>query len=175
MGFRVHLIAVDGKSVADIHADLHASPTGTYEEIAESPLVGTELKSGAYLIYVNDDIIPDPNLLSRLSQGAAVVSCYANETVMNSLTSRWQSGNEEWSVFHDAQVAIDDLQVSGSLPVEFDSIRKRLVAEQNGITDTDYFFDIPIDLFVAQGGMRYDEDPDSVLGTDEPWEILRRL
>ena len=94
---------------------------------------------------------------------------------MNSLTLRWHDGIEEWSVFHDAQVTIDDLQVNGSPPEEFSEIRQRLLGEQNGCTDTDYVFDGPIELFVSQGGMRYDEDPQSTIESGEPWEILERI
>jgi len=174
MGFRVHLIAITGKSVADIHAELGVSPSGQHEEIAESPIVGTELKNGTYLVYINDDVLPDAKRLSTLSKGCTVVSCYANETVMNSLTTCWVDGAEQWSVFHDAQISIDDLKINGELPSQFDAIRERLVAEQDGCIDTDYIFDVPVDLFVAVGGMRYDQDPDSINGTSEPWEMLIR-
>lgn len=172
MGFRVHLIAITDKSVGDIHTELGVSPSGKHEEIAESPIVGTELKNGAYLVYLNDDIIPEAELLCKLSRNASAVSCYVNETVMNSLTSRWVDGVEQWSVFHDAQFAIDDLQVNGTPPSQFEAIRQRLAAEQDGCTDTDYIFDIPVDLFVAAGGMRYDEDPESKNESGEPWEVL---
>ena len=175
MGFRVQLLAINGKSIPDIHNALSVIPTGTHEEIAESPIVGTQLKNGNYLVCINDKIIPDPKLLSRLSENATVICCYANETVMNSLTLRWHDGIEEWSVFHDAQVTIDDLQVNGSPPEEFSEIRQRLLGEQNGCTDTDYVFDGPIELFVSQGGMRYDEDPQSTIESGEPWEILERI
>ena len=175
LGFRVQLLAISGKSIPDIHNALSVTPTGTHEEIAESPIVGTQLKNGNYLVCINDKIMPDPKLLSQLSGDATVVSCYANETVMNSLTSLWHDGSEKWSVFHDAQVAIDDLQINGSPPEEFNKIRQRLLDEQAGCTDTDYVFDGPIELFVAQGGMRYDEDPDSIVESGEPWEILQRI
>ena len=58
---------------------------------------------------------------------------------------------------------------------EFSEIRQRLLGEQNGCTDTDYVFDGPIELFVSQGGMRYDEDPESTIESGEPWEILERI
>ena len=174
MGFRVHLIAITGKPVVEIHTDLGVSPSGKHEEIAESPIVGSELKNGAYIVYLNDEIIPEPEFLCKLSQRATAVSCYVNETVMNSLTSCWVDGVEQWSVFHNAQNAIDDLQVNGTPPDEFEAIRQRLAAKQDGCTDTDYIFDIPVDLFVAAGGMRYDEDPQTINETDEPWEVLIR-
>ena len=98
-----------------------------------------------------------------------------SEMCIRDRTSLWHDGSEKWSVFHDAQVAIDDLQINGSPPEEFNKIRQRLLDEQAGCTDTDYVFGGPIELFVAQGGMRYDEDPDSIVESGEPWEILQRI
>ena len=175
LGFQVQLVAIEGKSIADIHSALGVTLTGTHEEIPESPVVGTQLKNGNYVVYLNDEITPDPTLLGELSRGTNVLSCYVNETVMNSSTSRWRDGNEDWSVLHDSQVGIDDLQIIGLPPSELNSIRQRLVDEQNKCDDADYIFDIPIELFVALGGMRYDEDPDSTVGTNEPWAVLQRM
>jgi hypothetical protein len=78
-------------------------PTGQREEIPESPVVGALLPNGTYLLYINDEIVPDDQVLSRLSKGASLIACYANETVMNSYACAWESGVERWSVFHDAR------------------------------------------------------------------------
>ena len=172
MGFRVQLIAVSGMSPAKVQQDFGVEPTGEYEEVAESPVVGAELPDGRYLLYVNDAdrIIPDNGVYARLSRGAKLVACYANETVMNSYACGWVDGTERWSVFHDAQQSITHLEVSGTPPAELGPIRDRLLGQQAEVTDPDYVFDVPVELFVALGGMRYDEDlPDA---EPEPWEIL---
>ena len=103
MGFRVQLIAVSGKAPHTIHSEYGVVPSGRREEIPESPVVGATLPNGAYLLYVNDRIVPDEKVFARLSGGAALVACYANETVMNSFACGWVNGVERWSVFHDAQ------------------------------------------------------------------------
>lgn len=172
MGFRVLLIALTDKDPETIQKEYGVTPTGEFEEIPESPVTGATLPSGAYLLYINDDIIPDERVFARLSASASLLSCYANETVMNSFASSWIDGVEQWSVFHDAQQGIGHLETTGQLPEQFKPIRDRLFAEQVGIEDTDYVFDIPIELFVALGGTRYDCDID---GNDpEPWQILAR-
>lgn len=172
MGFRVQLIAVTGKEPRAIQADLGVVATGQREEIAESPVVGAALPNGAYLLYINDPdkIVPDDKVFARLSKGASLVACYANETVMNSYACGWANGVERWSVFHDAQQALEHLETSGTLPPEFNAIRDRLFAEQKGDDGADFIFDIPVELFAALGGIRYDQDIPGA-GPD-PWEIL---
>ena len=173
MGFRVQLIAVSGKEQRTVQHDYGVVPTGKREEIPESPVVGAPLPDGAYLLYINDQdkIVPDDKVFARLSNGASVIACYANETVMNSYACAWLNGVECWSVFHDAQQNTEHLETSGTLPPEFQPIRDRLFAEQQGDDGADFIFDISIELFAALGGIRYDHD---IPGAGrEPWEILK--
>lgn len=173
MGYRVLLIAIEGKEPAVIHEEYSVAPTDQYEEIPESPVTGAVLPSGAYLLYINDRIVPDDRVLSRLSKGARLTACYANETVMNSLAGAWEDGTERWSVFHDAQQGIEHLEMEGELPEQLHPIRERLTAQQVGSHDTDYIFDIPIELFAALGGIRYDQDIEGA--GPEPWQVLARI
>lgn len=173
MGFRVQLIAVTGKEPRSIQDDFGVVATGQREEIAEAPVVGAALPNGAYLLYINDadKIAPEDQIFARLSKAASLVACYANETVMISYACGWANGVERWSVFHDAQQDIKHLETSGTLPPEFQAIRDRLFAEQEGDDGrTDFVFDIPVELFAALGGIRYDQDIPGA-GPD-PWEIL---
>lgn len=172
MGFRVQLIAVTGKEPRAIQRDFAVVATGRHEAIAESPVVGALLPDSAYLLYINDPnkIVPDDKVFARLSKGSSLIACYANETVMNSYVCRWMNGVERWNVFHDAQQDINHLETTGTLPAEFQPIRDRLFAEQEGDDGADFIFDIPIELFAALGGIRYDRD---IPGAGpEPWEIL---
>jgi hypothetical protein len=166
------LIAVTGKEPGEIQRDYGVTPTGEHEEIPESPVVGAPLPTGAYLLYINDPdkIVPDDEVLCRFSKGASLIACYANETVMNSYACAWTNGAKRWSVFHDAQQSIDHLETSGNLPPELQPIHDRLFAKQKGDGGCDFIFDIPVELFVALGGIRYDQD---IPGAGpEPWEIL---
>lgn len=172
MGFRVQLIAITGKGPDAVQRDFGVAATGQREEIAESPVVGAPLPNGAYLLYINDPkkIVPDDKVFARLSKGASLVACYANETVMNSFACGWANGVEQWSVFHDAQQDIEHLEASGALPPELQAIRDRLFAQQQSDGGADFIFDIPIELFAALGGIRYDHE---IPGAGpEPWEIL---
>jgi hypothetical protein len=172
MGFRVLLIAVKGKEPDAIHRDYGVVPTGEREEIPESPVTGVLLPSGAYLLYINDQIVPDDRVFARLSEDASLLACYANETVMNSYAGAWENGVEKWSVFHDAEKGIRHLETTGDLPEQMTSIQKKLFAAQEESEAADYTFDIPIELFASLGGIRYDHDIEGA-GPD-PWQILAR-
>ena len=174
MGFRVQLIAVTGKEPDAVQHVFGVSATGQREEIAESPVVGAAMPNGAYLLYINDPgrIAPEDEVFARLSEGASLVACYANETVMESYACGWANGVKRWSVFHNAQKGIKHLETSGTLPPEFQAIRDRLFAQQDADDGADFIFDIPVELFAAVGGMRYDHDIPGA-GPD-PWEILER-
>jgi hypothetical protein len=172
MGFRVQMIAVTGSEPRAVQRGSGVSASEQREEIAESPVVGAALPNGAYLLYINDPdrIVPEDEVCARLSRGASLVACYANQTVMNSDACGWADGVEQWSVFHDAQQELKHLETSGTLPPQFQAIRDRLFAQQDADDGADLIFDIPVELFAAVGGIRYDRDIPGA-GPD-PWEIL---
>ena len=49
-------------------------------------------------------------------------------------------------------------------------LRKRSFAAQAQAEGTDHVFDIPIELFAALGGIRYDQDIEGA--GPEPWQVL---
>lgn len=176
MGFRVLLIAVAAKSTNQIYADYGVAPTGEFEELPESPVSGAMLPNGRYLLFINDRILPEDLVLAKLSRHASLIACYGNETVMNSVASSWTDGVEDWCVFHDAQQDLRHLETTGSLPDCFESIRHRMFAEQDAAADdcgVDYIYDVPVELFVALGGHRYNEQISSSL--TRPWQVLQRI
>jgi len=166
------MIAVNGKEPNVVHDEYEVVRTGRREEIPESPVIGAMLPSGAYLLYVNDRTLPDDKVFSRLSENASLIACYANETVMNSYVTSWVNGSREWSVFHDAQQGLKHLETLGNIPDELAPIQTRLLAAQDANDDADYVFDIPVELFVSLGGVRYDRYLPNA--GPEPWEILDR-
>lgn len=173
MGFRVLLIATSGKTPSAIHIEYGVVPTAKFEEIPESPVTGAQLPGGSYLLYINDEVLPDDVVLGKLSKDASLLACYANETVMDSLASFWVNGTEVWRVHHSSQQGILHLESGGELPEELTAIRERLLQEQEGVDDTDYVFDIPVELFSALGGIRYDEDIEGA--GPNPWQVLNRI
>lgn len=173
MGFRVTLIAVTGKDPATIHREFAVEPTGTFVDFPDAPVAGAQVPAGPYVLYINDGILPSDALLARLSQDASLMTCTVNETVMCSDVCAWSQGIEQWTVTHDCQFGINHLETSGEVPRPFHEIRERLCGLQASSTDVDYVFDVPVELFVAMGGIRYDQDiPEA---DPNPWQVLTRI
>ena len=93
---------------------------------------------------------------------------------MYSAVSLMENGREQWSVIHDSSYGLRHLDASEKMPQEYYSIRKEKLAAQDIERDkVDHVFDIPVDLFVSLGGVRYDEYIDSV--NEQPWQVLERI
>ena len=76
---------------------------------------------------------------------------------MYSSATSWQRGRRLWSVEHDAQKALEDLDVQGDPPQEFAAIRDELFAKQTD-ESCDYIFDIPVELARTVTGYRHDRN-----------------
>ena len=176
MGYSQSWSAVKGKPPAAVLETLGLRGTGTREEIAESPIVGTELPSGWYLVVASRSghrLMSDQNV-QRLSAGCDVVTGDVEEHVMVSVATSWKDGRRVWTVTHDAQRDMEHLQAEGELPATFVSIRDRLRSEQQAAggrkADVDYIFDVPVELAQTLTGYRHNAD---IPGAGaEPFEIL---
>jgi hypothetical protein len=174
MGYRVLLVAVTGKASDRIWAEYSVTPTNEFWATPEPPVSGTTLPSGAYLLYIWDQISPGDQVFSRLATNASLLACYANETTMSSRVCSWVNGTEKWSVFHDScHHGVQHIEVTGDIPDELQPIQEKGFRQQRDLGDADYVFGIPIDLFAALGGIRYDDDIEFV--DPKPWQILRRI
>lgn len=161
MGFNASWLAVRGKPTESVLDLMSLKRTGEFEEVPESPVTGIALPTGWYLIFANDFAFIDRALLSRLSEGAEVVTCAVEEHVMVSSASGLKDGAEIWSILHDSREGMRHLKFSGELPDQFDSIRSRLFAEQSATggddSDVDYVFDVPVEVASALTGFRHDQ------------------
>lgn len=84
---------------------------------------------------------------------------------MCSYAAGWQDGKRIWSCTHDAQEGTYHLEAEGSLPAEFDSLRRQRFEEQDAAggsqADVDYIFDIPLDAATRVTGFSHMEsEPD---------------
>ena len=68
---------------------------------------------------------------------------------------------------------VEHLEVQGKVPDQLKPIQERLFAERAKNQDADYIFDIPVEVFVALGGIRYDADLEN--GGPQPWQVLTRI
>jgi hypothetical protein len=177
MGYALSWAATKGDAET-VHSALGLRPTGKREESPKSDIVGAELRGGWYLVLYRgcDAARRARESLSRLGE---VVYCSVEEHVMVSAASAWKDGKCLWSVVHDGQEGINDLQVKGALPASFASIRDRQKAKQDAgekvPTDgeefaVDHMFDVPVDLALELTGFRHDRDVPGVEGN--AYEVL---
>ena len=162
MGYSQSSLAVFRKPADAVLASLALRPTGERAAFPESPFVSATLPSGWFLVVADGaehDIISEERL-GQLSTACQVVTCTVEEHVMVSEATGWRDGQRLWRVTHDAQTSIEDLQTEGELPSAFAAIRDRLAEEQRTAggkdSDTDYFFDIPVELAMSLTGYRHD-------------------
>ena len=162
MGYSQSSLAVRGQSPDSVLQTLGLVRTGNSESSPESPFVAAILSTGWFLIVANQaehDII-SADILHHVSSSGEAVACSVEEHVMVSEASGWRGGERVWRVTHDAKAGIDHLEVDGQLPAAFAAIRARLTALQQDAggedADTDYYFDIPVELAMSFTGYRYD-------------------
>ena len=174
MGFSISWIAVCGKTVEEVWGGLELQGTGVREEVPEAPFVGADLPRGCYLVVANHGLTFFQNtLLERLSVGCEIITCIVEEHVMYSYASEWKNGNRVWEIEHDFDKGIWHLETRGDLPSAFLSIHDHLRSEQEehggDASDTDFIFDIPVEVSAALTGYRHDVE---ISGLDHAFEVL---
>lgn len=171
MGFNVVNAVVFGKDPQTIFHEASLTPSRQFVDFPDDdPVCGARLPSGAYGLYLNDPVLSD-RILHTLSLGGSVFRLEVSETVMHSSLTALVDGQENWSVWHEGGFkGTDHIETTGGLPDCYESI----FAKQNSLIGTDdqvdFFFDVAVNLFVALGGFRYDED--LPVDDPQPWEVL---
>ena len=186
MGFSLSWLAVRGKDRDTVLAELKLKATGEREEFAESAFTARMLDGDWFLVVANDPRFIQRAPLSRLSQGAQVVTCMVEEHVMMSSASGLKDGAVLWSIEHDSQHGIDHLKVTGEPPSGFAVIRERLMRKQaqsdspeghknwyQGIA-TDYIFDIPVQMARHLTDFLHHDDSEIAPGS-RPFETLKQV
>jgi len=175
MGYSQAWLAVKGKTRTTVLDALGLQPTGTREEIAESPVVGAELPSGWYLVVTGRSGygLTRDSVLRKVSAGCEVVVGEVEEHVMVSIAAGWNDGHEVWSVVHDSQRGRQHLETKGTMPAAFAGIHDEFLSkqqEEGPKAKVDYIFEIPVELARSLTGYRHDA---TVPGTSgQPFEIL---
>lgn len=171
MGFRVSLYAVFDCEPAQVQHALGLTPDGETAEFPDSAVAGAVTKAGVYVLCFNDRKLYGEDAIGPIAKRFRYLACTANETCMYSALVAVNCGREEWSVIHDSSKEARHLETHGDVPSPWAAIRRRKFAQQEADGEgVDHIFDIPIELFVELGGVRYDE----CLESDEPrpWHRL---
>lgn len=155
---------VNGKDSEIVLRDLGLAPTGERDELpAESPVAAASLAGGWYVVVFDryeHDLVRD-DVLTRVSAGCDVVGAGAEEHVMSSFATGWHDGERLWSIRHDAEEGVYDLEADGSLPEGFERLRRERLDEQKAAggsdADVDYVFDLPLEAAKLATGFSHNE------------------
>jgi hypothetical protein len=175
MGFSQTWLAVRGGTAETVLPQLGLRGTGKREEEAESPLVGAELAGDWYIVIANRGGDPKGMLKAapRVSANNEVVFGMVEEHVMASEASHWRGGQQVWRVAHDSQHGLEHLEIAGTLPPQFETIKAGFAKQQldeGPNANVDFFFSIPLELARSLTGYIHDEDMAGIGA--EPYEVL---
>lgn len=176
MGFNQCSLAIRGKSPESILTELHLRPTGEMQEFPEAEYAATLLPSGWYVIVAenSENRLIDEETLAAISIGGEAIACSVEEHVMVSTAHGWRDGKRIWSVTHNAQESIENLETDGELPPAFASLRDDHLAKQAAAggrkANVDYVFDVPVEVARSFTDYRYDKDAPGLIG--DAFEVL---
>ena len=155
MGFKISWLGFSGRSRDEVLAVLHLTDTGVVEGVPESPISVTSVPNGWTIVWLNrfDHPFAEDASLRLFSQGCTVIAVHVHEGIMFSGVECYREGAPVWSVTHNAQEDMDDLETEGTMPEAFAEIRARLTAREGA---ADHIFDIPVELAMTLSGFRHD-------------------
>ena len=159
MGFKISWVAFQNMTRDEVLATAGLRDTRVRDEANEFPLSGAQVP-GWYILFANDFTFASTDQLALLSRCCTVMGVQVHEGIMVSTARAFGAGEEMWSISHASDQGVFDLDTTGLLPIEFEAIRDRLIAEQQAAggaaADVDYLFDIPVEMAAAVCGYRHD-------------------
>jgi hypothetical protein len=178
MGYSLSWLGVKNVSPGIVRKALRLKDTGQRAELPESPFNGLQLPNGWYFViadHQSPEFFPE-SVLAQLSTHGELVICFVEEHVMYSSATGWKDGRQVWSIYHDSQRDIEDLEATGDLPPSFGPIRDKLRAAQEAAggrsARVDFTFDVPVELAQELTGYRHDANIPELAA--KPFEILAR-
>ncbi len=177
MGYSISWMAVKDKSSEKILELLGLAETIEIEAYPSSKYNATQFPGDWYFVWFNRCESPyvKKDVLGLLSESCSVVVCVVEEHVMYSRAEFWENGVQVWQVIHDAQQGLYDLQVSGSIPESFDSLKSRIFSKQEEeggeSAGVDYIFDVPTELLRGITNFKHDEETEELKGVQ--YKVLK--
>jgi hypothetical protein len=155
MGWSISVLAVSATAKETAMQALGLASTGQHSRSSE--IYFADLASGWRLILAENIAWLTPERLALASrEGSVALGCWVEEHVMYSACSRFDEGQQTWSVIHDCNRGLYDLTVEGIAPPELEAIerRRRQMQDEAGgeRADTDYLFSAPGEVFHAVCG-----------------------
>lgn len=160
MGYSISWIAFQGLTKSEILSCTRLIDTGEPDGVNESPISGSELPCGWYVLFLNDVTHPyvSGDTLRELSRGCSVLGCQVEEHAMVSASFFYQNGTRIWNVVHDSEKGLYHLEIDGDPPESFSISECRQKQDSAGGegAGVDYIFDAPLELARRICGYRHD-------------------
>lgn len=162
MGYSISWIAIRGIAKAEACTRLSIRDSKEPDEANASPVSGATLPTGWLVFFLNELTHPfvEVEALCKLSEGCEVIGCQVEEHVMVSASFLYRNGRRLWDITHRSEKGIDNLEVDGSPPNEFQAIRaKNLASQQKADAEdegVDYVFEVPLELAEGICGYKHD-------------------
>lgn len=157
MSINVKWLAVEGGRPLDLMEQFGLMEVGASHAPDEAAYAYAITPKG-WLVLVSRSMKPDfTRLLPVLSAETQVLAGETSEVVMVSTLQGWSGGAQLWTVSHDPEKGLENLDVQGEPLSALAGIATKLAADQAADTeDVDHLFDAPLELGEQLCGYRPD-------------------
>ena len=177
MGFSITWFAVPEASADSFLQKLGLVRTGDTEDCPDSLISSAVMDTGWRVLWYNKYLCPflGTEAVRELSGEHDILVCTVEEHCMDSSSALWRAGQRLWYLHHDGSGGAKGLDVDGSPPDYFPSVRADMEREQlaaGGPTaDVDYLFEIPLSVAQRLTGFKHDEESPSMV--DGVFHVLK--
>ncbi|QFU08327.1 hypothetical protein PARPLA_02926 [Rhodobacteraceae bacterium THAF1] len=163
MGFRICLIAATvpvERLISGLDCDVLRTEDTQPDGDDWAARVGA---TGWSVAWFEDLVIADVAeqfTLPELSRDADALVLRVNETSMHSSCAFWRGGRRVWRIGHRGDAGDPyDLTRLGPAPPDYAALQDAAYAAQDAASGrVDHVFDVPVRLFSARVGLRYDQE-----------------
>ena len=179
MGFNISWLAFKGCERSSVLKRVGLVANGVVSDYPKGMECGSALPDNGYLLFLNHPkhAFTQPSKLDVLSAECEIVGCQVQEFNTSSAVFYWKNGVRIWSVVHDAEKNIRNLEIIGSPPAELESLRHEANKLQDlerkpfsffglGGLRLDHFVDVPIDLATKLVGYNHSK-------IIQPWGVAK--
>jgi hypothetical protein len=161
MGLAMSWMAIEGLDRADVHDRLKLLPTGQVGDFLKGDIAAQELPDGWILIIFRGLLHPltSDRMLKHFSDGCRILVCRIEEHVNFSAAEAWKDGVRLWSIEHEGDTDVPDLEVKGHPPEAYAILENGARESQQLDPEVDHLFDVPLRLAASIAGFKHDESP----------------
>lgn len=167
MSIHLNWIAAERADTAGLLEELGLQEIGASNDEGGAAYACTVTPNGWLVLVGGSMKLKLERLLPSLSGRQTVLGGEVSDVVMVSGLQAWRGGARLWSVTHDPDAALENLEATGEPPEALSEIEARLAARQAAEQEAvDHMFEAPLELGARICGYRPDEPQPG------PWMLL---